>query len=298
MGKLVATNNAASTLLSALGPLDTTLICATGHGSRFPATTGGNYFYCTLTNAVGQFEVVKVTNRLGDTFTVTRAQDNTVGATWEAGDAFELRVVAAAINEIANVTGSVGAANGVAPLNGVSQVPNANLPIGTANGIAGLDGLMKVAVGNLPVGIANGVAGLDAGAKVPTSQLPVGTALGLAGLDADQQVPMPNLPVNEVNGICGLGADGKVAGAQLPAMNYLPLTGGTVTGNVTINAVLGVDDINAGTIEVMGDVDAANFVGKITPNAGGGSLTKITYSTSDPSGTPVGTGQWWIKHEA
>lgn len=293
MGKLVATNNAASTLLTALGPLDTTLICATGHGSRFPATTGGNYFYCTLTNAVGQFEVVKVTNRLGDTFTMTRAQDNTVGATWEAGDAFELRVVAAAINEIANVTGSVGAANGIAPLNGVSQVPNANLPIGTANGIAGLDGLMKVAVGNLPVGIANGVAGLDAGAKVPTSQLPVGTALGLAGLDADQQVPMPNLPVNEVNGICGLGADGKVAGAQLPAMNYLPLTGGNVTGNVDVAGTLTAD-----IIEASGDIDAANFVGKITPDAAGGSLTKITYSTSDPSGTPVGTGQWWIKHEA
>jgi hypothetical protein len=298
MGKLVATNNAASTLLTALGPLDTTLICATGHGSRFPATTGGNYFYCTLTNAVGQFEVVKVTNRLGDTFTVTRAQDNTIGSTWEAGDAFELRVVAAAINEIANVTGSVGAANGIAPLNGVSQVPNANLPIGTANGIAGLDGSMKVAVGNLPVGTANGIAGLDAGAKVPVAQLPAGTANGIAPLDADQQVPVINLPVNEANGICGLGADGKVAGAQLPAMNYLPLSGGTVIGNVTVTGTVDAALVTADAIEATGDIDAANFVGKITPDAGGGSLTKITYSTSDPSGTPVGTGQWWIKHEA
>jgi hypothetical protein len=288
MGKLVATNNAASTLLTALSPVDTTLIVAAGHGSKFPATTGGNYFYCTLTNAVGQFEVVKVTNRLGDTLTVTRAQDNTIGGSWDAGDAVELRVVAAAINELANVAGSVGQANGVAPLDGTTKVPVANLPVNIAGGIAGLDGSLKIPVGYLPTNAPNGVAGLDGSGDIPSSLLPVGTVGGYAPLDADLQVPMVNLPAGETNGLATLGGDGKVPSGQLPALNYLPLTGGTVTGDVFVT----------GIIEASGTIFAMNYVGYLTPDAGGGSLTKITYSTSAPSGTPVGTGQWWIQHEA
>lgn len=296
MGKLVATNNAASTLLTALSPIDTTLIVAAGHGAKFPATAGGNYFYCTLTNAVGQFEVVKVTNRLGDTLTVTRAQDNTVGASWSAGDAVELRVVAAAINELANVTGSVGQANGIAPLDGSSKVPVANLPVNTANGVAGLDGSLKIPVGYLPTNVPNGVAGLDGSGDIPSSLLPVGTVGGYAPLDADLQVPMANLPVGENNGIAGLDGTGKVPTANLP--DYLLKTGGTVTGNVTVTGTVDATLVTADTIEATGDIDAANFVGKITPDAAGGSLTKITYSTATPSGSPVGTGQWWIQHEA
>lgn len=292
MGKLVATNNAASTLLTALGPIDTTLIVAAGHGAKFPATTGGNYFYVTLTDAVGQFEVVKVTNRLGDTLTVTRAQDNTVGATWDAGDAVELRVVAAAINELANVAGSVGQPNGVAPLDGSSQVPTVNLPINEANGVVGLDGSLKIPVGYLPTNVANGVAGLDGNGDVPSSLLPVGVVGGYAPLDADLQVPIAYLPIGENNGIAGLDGTGKVPASQLPAMNYLPLTGGTVTGDLVVTGDIAVDDVS-------GDIFTANsHVGPLTPDVAGGSLTKITYSTSAPSGTPVGTGQWWIQHEA
>lgn len=282
MGRLVATNNAASTLLTALGPLDTTLIVQSGHGARFPSTAGGNYFYCTLTNTAGQFEVIKVTNRLGDTLTATRAQDNTSGLTWSAGDAVELRVVAAAFNELAAVVGSVGEAGGVAPLDGTSKVPAANLPVGQSNGVAGLGADMKVAIGNLPTNVPNGVAGLDGSGDIPSTLLPVGVVGGYAPLDADLQVPIANLPAGESGGLATLGVDGKVPAGQLPALNYLPLTGGTVDGNVDVN----------------GTLESNEFKGKLTPDASGGSLSKITYSTSDPSGTPVGTGQWWIKHEA
>jgi len=292
MGKLVATNNAASSLLTALSSGDTTLIVTSGHGAKFPSTAGGNYFYCTLTNTVGQFEVVKVTNRLGDTFTVTRGQDNTIAVAWDAGSACELRVVAAVINELANVVGSVGQANGVAPLDGSSKVPTANLPVNVANGVAGLDGTSKIPVAYLPTNVPNGVAGLDGSGDIPTSLLPVGTVGGYAPLDADLQVPMANLPAGENNGLATLDAGGKVPVGQLPAMNYLPLTGGTVTGDLAVTGDIAVDD-------VTGDIFTANsHVGALTPDAAGGSLTKITYSTSAPSGSPVGTGQWWIQHEA
>jgi hypothetical protein len=90
------TNNASTTLASNVLIGATSLTVAAGTGSLFPALAGSQYFYCTLTNAAATIvEIVKVTARSSDTFTIVRGQDNTSAQAWTAGDKVELRLTAA-----------------------------------------------------------------------------------------------------------------------------------------------------------------------------------------------------------
>lgn len=90
------TNNAASTLASSITNSQTTLTVASGQGALFPNPTGADFFYCTLQNVAGTtIEIVKVTARSTDTFTIVRAQDGTTASAFTGGDKVELRVVAA-----------------------------------------------------------------------------------------------------------------------------------------------------------------------------------------------------------
>jgi hypothetical protein len=86
------TNNAATTLASAVLIGATSLTVASGKGALFPTLAGSDYFYCTLTNNAGSIEIIKVTARSTDTFTIVRGQDGTSAAAWSAGDKVELRL--------------------------------------------------------------------------------------------------------------------------------------------------------------------------------------------------------------
>jgi hypothetical protein len=99
MPNMSFTNNAATTLASGITNVATSLTVTTSTGSLFPALSGSQYFYCTLTNVSGTVEIVKVTARSTDTFTIVRAQDNTSAVAWNSGDKVELRLVAANLND-------------------------------------------------------------------------------------------------------------------------------------------------------------------------------------------------------
>ena len=89
------TNNAATTLASSILVGDTSLTVSSGTGALFPTLAGGAYFYCTLSNTANTtIEIVKVTARSTDTFTIVRAQDNTSASAFTAGDKVELRLTA------------------------------------------------------------------------------------------------------------------------------------------------------------------------------------------------------------
>jgi hypothetical protein len=93
------TNNAATTLASSILIGATSLTVASGTGALFPTLTGSNFFYCTLQNTAGTtIEIVKVTARSTDTFTIVRAQESTSASAFASGDKVELRLTAGEIN--------------------------------------------------------------------------------------------------------------------------------------------------------------------------------------------------------
>ena len=100
---MVFTNNAATTLASALTSAATSLSVSSGTGALFPTLGTGQYCYCTLQNTAGTIEIVQVTARSTDTFTVVRGQDGTTAAAWNAGDQFQLRVVNANLTQFARL---------------------------------------------------------------------------------------------------------------------------------------------------------------------------------------------------
>ena len=120
------TNNASTTLAAAITNVATTLTVAAGKGALFP-TLASDYFYCVLTNAGATlFEVIQVTARAGDVFTMGRGQDSTTALAWALGDIVELRIVAANVtafpvtdqvntftaNNIFSSTGAITVCNG------------------------------------------------------------------------------------------------------------------------------------------------------------------------------------------
>lgn len=93
------TNNATSALASAITNVATSLSVTTGQGALFPSPSGGDFFYATLVSGSTK-EIVKVTARSTDTFTVTRAQEGTTAAAFSAGATVELRMTAGMLDQI------------------------------------------------------------------------------------------------------------------------------------------------------------------------------------------------------
>jgi len=84
-------NNATSTLAGDINDSVTSLDVAAGEGVLFPVLTAGKYFYCTLAQGTN-IEIVKVTARSTDTFTIVRAQDDSVAAAFTTGAKVEVRL--------------------------------------------------------------------------------------------------------------------------------------------------------------------------------------------------------------
>lgn len=97
-------NNAYGVLAASITTSATTLTLSAGQGARFPVITGGDWAWATLTDAANNLEIVKVTARSVDTFTILRAQDNTTAKAYASGDRFDLRPCAAAMNDKLDVT--------------------------------------------------------------------------------------------------------------------------------------------------------------------------------------------------
>lgn len=89
------TNNAATTLAGAITAVATSLTVATGDGAKFPSPAGADFFrLLLLKKSTGEIEIVKVTTRATDTFTIVRAQEGTTALALNASDLAELRPTA------------------------------------------------------------------------------------------------------------------------------------------------------------------------------------------------------------
>jgi hypothetical protein len=99
---VLVTNNAVASMPSGITISATTLIVGSGQGAQFPAVSSSdaNYFYVTLIDSSGNLEIVKCASRSSDNLSIVRAQDNTTARAFANGDAVELRLTAAVMEEI------------------------------------------------------------------------------------------------------------------------------------------------------------------------------------------------------
>lgn len=128
-------NNAATTLAAGITSAATSITVASGQGALFPSPSGVNYFYATLINSSNVIEIVKVTARATDTFTVVRAQEATTATAYSTGDKFELRVTAGGLS--AKLDRDIAATMGakLTAFTSTSTTAGFNIPHGVAPSI-------------------------------------------------------------------------------------------------------------------------------------------------------------------
>jgi hypothetical protein len=99
------TNNATTTLASAITNSATSMSVTAGTGALFPSITGAQYFSVTLmtitSGVVTAQEIVLVTARSTDTMTITRAQEGTAAQAWGASTTVALLPTAAGMYSFA-----------------------------------------------------------------------------------------------------------------------------------------------------------------------------------------------------
>ena len=86
---LLAANNAQTVLVAGISSTATSLTVNTGTGTLFPSpVTGTSFFKLTIIDAAtgSLTEIVHVTARNGDVFTIQRGQEGTVARAWSAND--------------------------------------------------------------------------------------------------------------------------------------------------------------------------------------------------------------------
>lgn len=268
MAGILTKNNAASTLATAIGTVDTTIALAAGTGDRFPAITGGNWFYLTLVAATtGVVEIVRINARVADTLTVVRAQDGTVASAFALGTVVEMRLTSAVLAELYWRT-FLAVANGVAPLDGTSKVPIANLPAFITQVDADARYILQTTLASL-LTEAEAV-----GLYVPLTQR--GLANGVATLDGSGFVPDAQISA-------AITRDAEAVAAYLPKAS--PAYTGTLTGAAaTLSGAL-----NGTTAALSG---ALTTGGTITVKAGA-ARGKLTVSASAPSGAAEEGDEWY-----
>ena len=97
-------NNAATTLFSSITVSDSQIVVSPGGGALFPNAGSSNYFMVTVVDkTTSTLEIMKVTKRSGDTFTVVRAQEGTTTRAFPSGSPVELRLTAQSILDAIDV---------------------------------------------------------------------------------------------------------------------------------------------------------------------------------------------------
>lgn len=276
MSAEIFTNNASTTLGTAIGAGDTSITVATGTGSQFPSPGAGQYFTATLwaagsTTGVPN-EIVKVTARSGDTMTVVRGQEGTTPQAWGVGDTFANYPTAAFFNGLAG-TADIQAQSGNYAVDGGSK--NA----GTATlspAITALSAVLGAPIRIKKMGTANdstytlNLNGL--GAKSVTLN---GSALNSGMLPASQVFEVIWDGTNfELISPPAVPLDNNIANAKLAQM-----AANTLKGNLTGSTANAGDFPLSSVLSWLGFTTGANYI--ILP---GGTIIQWGFPTS--SATP------------
>lgn len=105
--KQLFSNNAVSLISSPIDSTQTSITIIAGHGQLFPTPQANEFFAVTLEDQAATVrEIVHVTSRSGDTFTVLRGQEGTTARAWTASEGsdtlFDHRITADTLARLAN----------------------------------------------------------------------------------------------------------------------------------------------------------------------------------------------------
>ena len=272
-------NNAKSTLAASLAAAGTTLTVQTTHGARFPVITGADFFMATLQDSTN-IEIVKVTARTADVFTIVRAQEGTTApATFASGAIISLRMTAAAVESMLNHPGVATAAHAATAISNTATATVVATTVQAA--IAELDTkkTTQAAADASATTISNTAVSNHVALSDPHTQYALDTDL-TAGLATKQ------------------AADATLVGlaALAIALNDIPVGSGADTfGKKTFNpsTALGTSDTvvpSEGVVKTY--ADSKNISTQVAPSTSGNVLT--SNGTAWVSGSsPLGVGQTW-----
>jgi hypothetical protein len=108
-------NKATGSLAADISAIATTMSLGVGEGSLFPNPVAGESFRVTLYSG-SLSEIVEVTARAGDVFTILRARENTTGRAWSAGAAVQMRLTAEQLEDLQAGPPAVAALTPLVPL--------------------------------------------------------------------------------------------------------------------------------------------------------------------------------------
>lgn len=283
MGDIVFTNNASALLAGSITAGDTALSVEAGKGALFPNPAAGEYFHATLVNASGDYEIVKVTGRSSDTFTIERAQEGTTAQSWTLNvTRVELRLTAAVIEEMVQKNGDTMAGDLDMDSN---ELQNAELT-GTTKITGGqtvgtkIRGAVDDASNEIDVP-SDGTRATASGSKIVTlgdnllTLMPIGSIImwfgTLASLPSGWQICDGSGGTPDLRGSFPRGAGGSVAlastGGSATASGSTGSAGSHNHGGNTGNHALTVAEMPAHAHGVRGSAVG----GVATPLSGGGS---------------------------
>lgn len=116
---LLAANNAQTVLAAGISSSATSITVNTGTGALFPAPVSGtSYFKLTLVDAAtgSLTEIVHVTARAGDVFTIQRAREGTTARAWSANDIAANMMTAGTLDVMAQKDLSLQIANSLSEI--------------------------------------------------------------------------------------------------------------------------------------------------------------------------------------
>ncbi|WP_313439339.1 gp53-like domain-containing protein [Atlantibacter hermannii] len=125
---LLAANNAQTVLAAGISSSATSITVNTGTGALFPAPVSGtSYFKLTLVDAAtgSLTEIVHVTARAGDVFTIQRAREGTTARAWSANDIAANMMTAGTLDVMAQKDLSLQIANSLSEISAAGTAPQA-----------------------------------------------------------------------------------------------------------------------------------------------------------------------------
>ena len=273
-------NNSVSLLTSLVDNTSTLMVVS--DGSKFPLITASNYFLITLVGLdqngnESAWEICKVTFRDGNELTVERGQEGTSAQSWAGGTRVELRLTAGSmvapddprLSDAREWTGGV-----------VSQAEAEGGTATTSRKWTAQRVFQGITAWWNASAHKTKLDGIQAGAQV-NAVTSVASRTGAVTLGISD---IANLQTT---------MDGKAASSH--THSYLPLTGGTVTGTVTVNGAINgmavtqsTTDTTAGRLLQVGDFGVGSSQPPIISNINDHEIKPGFYQYNAGSGSTNG----------